>query len=138
MGTQIICAKWGNAGQRSYKLRLQDDKLVGSLSSNGTNVTALTSTTSIWGGYWTHVALRLRGTELSLWINGMKENQTAVFNGPIHKSTAPVGIGWQADTNAPGWYSGELDEVPSTSSGRAASASSPARSLTTRPVGIED
>jgi hypothetical protein len=55
--------------------------------------------------------MRLRGTELSLWIGGMKDTQTAVFNGPIHKSTAPLSIAGQADPNAPGWFSGTIDEV---------------------------
>jgi RHS repeat-associated protein len=109
MGSRVIAAKWGDAGQRSYQLRLQDDKLVGSLSANGTDAVSVTSAGSVWGG--THVAMRLRGTELSLWIGGMKDTQTVVFNGPIHKSTAPLGIAWQADPNAPGWFSGTIDEV---------------------------
>tara|TARA_B100001013_G_C24303855_1_gene321892 strand:- start:263 stop:445 length:183 start_codon:yes stop_codon:yes gene_type:complete len=49
----------------------------------------ITSDTTISYMGLTHAALRMAGTELSLWIDGVKDFNTATFKGTTHAGTAP-------------------------------------------------
>ena len=61
---------------RSYALRIEDNRAKGMVSLDGDSYVAFTSNTTLSASEWTHVALVRSGNELSLWIDGEKDENT--------------------------------------------------------------
>ncbi|MEW6360283.1 MAG: LamG-like jellyroll fold domain-containing protein [Planctomycetota bacterium] len=62
-------------------------------------------------GSWTHVAFVRSGDELSLWINGSKDQNTATFTGTIYSGSGPLTLGRINFTGNEYYYDGLIDEV---------------------------
>ena len=60
---------------------------------------------------WNHVAAVRCGSEVSLWINGVKDNNTLTFTDDIFSGTAPLRMGATAGADGDQYFRGEIDEV---------------------------
>jgi len=78
--------------------------LVGTINTNGTISTQVTTTGSSWGinanstsaisaGQWSHIAWVRNGSDVSVYVNGVKNTLSGAFSGSVYVSTEAVNIG---------------------------------------------
>ncbi|MEW6360281.1 MAG: LamG-like jellyroll fold domain-containing protein [Planctomycetota bacterium] len=122
-GYRNVVAKWLPSGdQRSWQMWIEEGKLRGRVSPDGAygSVVSVTSQTSISAGTWTHVAFVRCDDELSLWINGTKDANTATFTGTVYSGSAPLTIGRINMTDNWYYFDGQIDEVRASNFARSA------------------
>jgi len=69
----------------------------------------ITSTSSLSTDTWNHIALQRSGSEISFWINGVKDSTTGTFSGSFYNETEDVKIGYGNDANQ--YLKGYMDEI---------------------------
>lgn len=92
---QGLMSKWGAAGNRSYRLYVTSGNVITfSVSSNGTAITSVASTVTPTAGPWYCVIGEyIPFTRLTIWVNGVKTQNTTSIPAAIFDSTANLFLG---------------------------------------------
>jgi len=111
-GRQDIIYKWGGGGRRSYFLQIAHGKLEVAISTTGTkaSVPGVYSSRTLSLHKWTHVAGVYDGSELTLFIDGVKDASTLPVPGGAFAGKAPVYIGGTSSSSFEP-FDGRIDEV---------------------------
>lgn len=88
-------AKWGAAGQRSYRLiRNASGFAQAFISTDGTATVDVEGDTEIAAETWTFLVMRYDpSTELAVFLNGIKTAETTSIPATLHGSTAALRVG---------------------------------------------
>ena len=111
-----LVGKWdepgkGQEGEKSYALTIQGKRLRGMLSADGsTETVAIISNTKLETGKWMHIAFVRSGSEISLWVDGVKDSAVGYYDGPIYEGDGPLRIA-SADAGPDCEFRGKVDEV---------------------------
>ena len=119
-GNPSIVTKAAASGARSYALILNSTgNFVLGLTSDGTTMTYLTSSTSLSAGVWYYLAATWDGSTAKLYLNGV-EDKSGSFSGTLFNSTAPACIGDDCAGPFSDPLTGVIDEVRISNTARSA------------------